>query len=451
MSVVTQIDRLGKQYRLGQIGSGRLVEDLSQWLGKLRGKGGGAEISVGSDGQRTSTAWRAMPQPGSNPDIIWALKNVSFEIKQGEVLGLVGRNGSGKSTLLKILSRVTAPTEGEVRIKGRVASLLEVGTGFHHELTGRENIFLNGAILGMTKSEIRAKFDEIVEFSEVGQFIDTPVKRYSSGMHVRLAFAVAAHLEPEILIVDEVLAVGDAAFQKKCLGRMQEVAGEGRTVIFVSHSMETVRNLCQRAIWLKAGQLHQDGPAAEVVEAYFNSISREVSLASPDHRHGFVIRRLTLKNGKGEDTNQFRPGEDLIVEISYHASILVDKPYIKVGVVGINGACFTANMLLDGARPRTMDGAGTVVCRFKSVPLLPQNYAVKVGVISANAHDAIIPYQEAAFFSVVGNLADYGYKGDFLDRASHYTPVVVPYEWRLPDGSSTPISLNAPLSHSMIE
>src|SRR5271165_2313282 len=206
----------------------------------------------------------------------WALRDVSFKIEQGEVVGISGTNGAGKSTLLKILSRITVPTVGRIRIDGRSSSLLEVGTGFHQELTGRENIFLNGAILGMTRAEIVRKFDEIVEFSGIEEFLDTPVKRYSSGMYVRLAFAVAAHLEPEILIVDEVLAVGDSAFQKKCIGKMENLAQSGRTVLFVSHKLEAVRSLCQRCVWLKDGRLHKDGKADEIVEDYFNSTSNEL-------------------------------------------------------------------------------------------------------------------------------------------------------------------------------
>ena len=199
----------------------------------------------------------------------WALKDVSFEIQQGEAVGIIGRNGAGKSTLLKLLSRITEPTTGRIRLRGRVVSLLEVGTGFHPELTGRENIFLNGAILGMSRAEIRKKFDEIVAFADVEKFLDTPVKRYSSGMYMRLAFAVAAHLEPEILVVDEVLAVGDAAFQKKCLGKMQDVSKGGRTVLFVSHNMGAVTSLCRTAIWLHQGQVVKTGPAREIVDEYF--------------------------------------------------------------------------------------------------------------------------------------------------------------------------------------
>jgi lipopolysaccharide transport system ATP-binding protein len=212
---------------------------------------------------------RSPGAPRASREEFWALKDVSFEIEEGKAVGIIGRNGAGKSTLLKILSRITEPTEGRATLRGRVASLLEVGTGFHPELTGRENIFLNGAILGMTRAEIRGKFDEIVDFAEVERFLDTPVKRYSSGMYVRLAFSVAAHLEPEILIVDEVLAVGDATFQRKCLGRMEQVTGEGRTVIFVSHNMGAVSSFCHRALLLEGGSVVKSGPTTEVVPAYY--------------------------------------------------------------------------------------------------------------------------------------------------------------------------------------
>ena len=222
---------------------------------------------------------RRLGQPSPENETIWAMKDVSFDVKKGEVVGIIGRNGSGKTTLLKILSRITEPTEGYAEIKGRVGSLLEVGTGFHPELTGRENIYLNGAILGMKRAEIDQRFDEIVAFSEIEKFLDTPVKRYSSGMYVRLAFSVAAHLEPEILLVDEVLAVGDAAFQKKCLGKMGDVASEGRTVLFVSHNMAAVRNICPRAIWLEGGSVLQSGDTLAVTEAYLRKSLRADSLA----------------------------------------------------------------------------------------------------------------------------------------------------------------------------
>ncbi|MEE8341072.1 MAG: ABC transporter ATP-binding protein [Candidatus Neomarinimicrobiota bacterium] len=222
---------------------------------------------------------------GDGEDIIWALKDISFDANRGEILGIIGRNGAGKSTLLKILSRIVEPTDGTANLYGRVASLLEIGTGFHKELSGRENIYLNGTILGMKKNEIKARFDEIVEFSEIGKFIDTPVKRYSSGMYVRLAFAVAAHLDPEILIIDEVLAVGDAAFQKKCLGKMNETANAGRTVLFVSHNMHTIQSLCTRAILLDNGKLIKDGKTNEVVSSYLTPVRENVIEGERDLRN----------------------------------------------------------------------------------------------------------------------------------------------------------------------
>ena len=253
----------------------------------------------------------------------WALKNVSFEVKRGEVLGIIGRNGAGKSTLLKILSRITEPTQGRITLRGRVASLLEVGTGFHPELTGRENIFLNGAILGMTRAEIKRKFDEIVAFAEVEKFLDTSVKHFSSGMYVRLAFAVAAHLEPEILVVDEVLAVGDAEFQKKCLGKMSEVAQGGRTVLFVSHNMPTIRHLCGRAMLLVGGQKELDGESGQTIESYLQSlrigqslgeISRIIRQFPPDP--AFRLRRVDVLQ-KGQRTTNIISGKSVDVVIEY--------------------------------------------------------------------------------------------------------------------------------------
>src|ERR1035437_2271471 len=311
--VVIQVDHLWKKYRLGVLGTGTLRHDFNRWLHRVAGKPdpyakvGSEGGNLKAEGQKPETSGQKseapspqfssfIPHPSSlRDDEMWASRDISFEVKQGEVLGIIGRNGAGKSTLLKILSRVTAPTSGEVRVKGRIASLLEVGTGFHPELTGRENIFLNGAILGMTKMEIRAKLDEIVAFAEIEKFLDTPVKRYSSGMYVRLAFAVAAHLEPEILIVDEVLAVGDAQFQKKCLGKMGEVAQGGRTVLFVSHNMVAVQSLCRRALLLGEGRLVDEGPVASVVSGYLRlAHGREESPEwdSPEKAPGTEVLRV---------------------------------------------------------------------------------------------------------------------------------------------------------------
>lgn len=263
----------------------------------------------------------------THPDILWALKGVSFDIKPGEVVGIIGTNGAGKSTLLKILSRITAPTKGSVKIKGRVSSLLEVGTGFHQELTGRENVYLNGTILGMSKREIDSKFEEIVEFSGVGRFLDTPVKRYSSGMRVRLAFAVAAHLEPEILIIDEVLAVGDANFQRKCLDKMEDVGKQGRTVLFVSHSMPAVTRMCERVILLNAGRKMLDGPAHDVVRQYLQGDSDISSGArsweSLDDAPGGNYVKLTgarVLNGNGEQVDSHDIRNPVVIEMEYQVT-----------------------------------------------------------------------------------------------------------------------------------
>src|SRR5450432_2590554 len=261
-STVIKVDALSKQYRLGEVSTGSIAHDLNRLWYKIRGKDD-PYLKIGEDNDRTNKG---------NSEYVWALRDINFDLKQGEILGIIGRNGAGKSTLLKILSRTTTPTTGSVKIKGRVASLLEVGTGFHSELSGRDNIFLNGAIMGMTKQEIKSKFDEIVDFAGVERYIDTPVKRYSSGMYVRLAFGVAAHLEPEILIVDEVLAVGDAEFQKKCLGKMKDVSGkEGRTVLFVSHNMQAVGNLCNEGLVMEEGKIIFAGEANACIMNYVSN------------------------------------------------------------------------------------------------------------------------------------------------------------------------------------
>ncbi|MBB3057086.1 ABC transporter ATP-binding protein [Mucilaginibacter gotjawali] len=262
MTKVIKVENLSKAYQLGDFGTGTISRDLERYWARIRGKED-PFLKIGELNDRT--------QKGTS-DIVWSLRDLNFEVERGDAVGIIGRNGAGKSTLLKILSRVTSPTVGTVKIKGRVASLLEVGTGFHPELTGRENIYLNGAILGMRKAEIKRKFDEIVDFAGVDRYIDTPVKRYSSGMYVRLAFAVAANLEAEILVVDEVLAVGDAEFQKKCLGKMGDVSkGEGKTVLFVSHNMGSVRQLCDKGILLTNGQIAFTGNTEAAIRNYMNS------------------------------------------------------------------------------------------------------------------------------------------------------------------------------------
>ncbi len=309
---VIEVNSLGKQYRLGQVGTTTLVDDFKRWTYRIRGKED-PFLKLGEENDRT--------KKGSS-DYVWALQDINFEVEQGEVLGIIGKNGAGKSTLLKILSRTTAPTTGEYKIKGRVASLLEVGTGFHPDLTGRENVFLNGAILGMTKSEIRKNFDAIVDFSGVERYIDTPVKRYSSGMYVRLAFSVAAHLNPEILIVDEVLAVGDIEFQEKCIGKMKDVAGNGKTVLFVSHNINAIRTLCTKGLFLKNGRVNLFGKVQHATEAYLfegldnhaerNFLPGQVAIDKLCH-----LQSVSVCNEHGQLTNNFDVTESVKLKINY--------------------------------------------------------------------------------------------------------------------------------------
>jgi lipopolysaccharide transport system ATP-binding protein len=312
MSLAIKVEDLSKRYRLGVINRDMLYKDLQTRWAKFRGKPD-PNAPVGHVHQNRI----------EKGDEFWALRNVNLEVKEGEILGIIGRNGAGKSTLLKILSQITAPTEGRIKVKGRIASLLEVGTGFHPELTGRENVFLNGAILGMSRAEGRSKFDEIVEFAEMSEFIDTPVKRYSSGMYVRLAFAVAAHLEPEILIVDEVLAVGDAAFQQKCIGKMGEVNKQGRTVLFVSHNMAMISNLCQTGLLLGDGRVVKPKSAIEeTVEEYISqtSLLSQTNLAERQDRRGegkIRVRDIKVLASNGSE-REFQPsGQPIIFELHY--------------------------------------------------------------------------------------------------------------------------------------
>jgi len=309
---VIEIRNLSKIYRLGEVGTGTLSHDLNRWWHRVRGKED-PFLKLGQENKRDV----------KGGDYVWALKDVNFDVKQGEVLGIIGKNGAGKSTLLKLLSRVTAPSTGTFKAKGRIASLLEVGTGFHPELTGRENIFLNGAILGMTKSEIKRKFDEIVDFAGVERYIDTPVKRYSSGMYVRLAFGVAAHLESEILIVDEVLAVGDAEFQSKCLGKMSEVtASEGRTVLFVSHNMGAVKNLCHNSVLMERGTVKSSGPTSDIIEEYLSGDSdvERFRIWSGNDKPGdshVRLESIKILDGKHSFENSLTSETPIIVEIEY--------------------------------------------------------------------------------------------------------------------------------------
>ncbi len=336
---VIKIENLSKVYRLGVVSRTTIKEDLKRFYNKItKGKEPNYDNAISNNRLDTTQS-----------DYVWSLKDINLEVQQGEVLGIIGKNGAGKSTLLKILSKVTKPTKGTIKYKGRIASLLEVGTGFHPELTGRENIFLNGAILGMTKSEIKRKFDEIVDFSGVGNYLDTPVKRYSSGMYVRLAFAVAAHLEPEILIIDEVLAVGDADFQKKCLGKMKSVSGEGRTVLFVSHNMDAVNALCSKVVMLEYGKKVFEGNTKEGVNFYLKSgveenfgevvyNSFENSALRSGKKDLLTIKSIKMKNKNGEITGQIYQNEDMSLEIQFESSDFCVAPEIGFAIKNPGGA-----------------------------------------------------------------------------------------------------------------
>ncbi|WP_053991027.1 ABC transporter ATP-binding protein [Mangrovimonas sp. TPBH4] len=333
---ILKVENLSKQYRLGNVGTGSLVHDVNRWWHTVRGKED-PYLTIGEANDRTVKG-------GS--DYVWALQDINFEVQQGEVLGIVGKNGAGKSTLLKLLSRVTAPTTGKITAYGRIASLLEVGTGFHPELTGRENIFLNGAILGMTKPEIRSKFDEIVDFAGCERYIDTPVKRYSSGMYVRLAFAVAAHLEPEILIVDEVLAVGDAEFQKKAIGKMKEVSqGQGRTVLFVSHNMASVKSLCTSAILLENGKVAIPKNTPDyIIDKYVrgNQVDDFKNISEQVDRKGngkLLFQDCILTQVKGSTHNSIKLGEscEFIIKIKNTTSIDYSSINLSISLKNMHG------------------------------------------------------------------------------------------------------------------
>jgi lipopolysaccharide transport system ATP-binding protein len=330
---------------------------------------------------------------GDEIEEFWALRNVTFDVKQGDVVGIIGRNGAGKSTLLKILSRITEPTEGRILLRGRVASLLEVGTGFHPELTGRENIFLNGAILGMTQREIRKKFDEIVSFAEVEKFLDTPVKRYSSGMYVRLAFAVAAHLEPEILVVDEVLAVGDAEFQKKCLGKMDEVSRrDGRTVLFVSHNMGAMSTLCQSAIWLDAGTILRNGAVRDVIGEYLvqgsPNVDSTIDLAGIPRTAG-SDERLHLESIEWLCDLPLRHGEPVKARVHFKTRTPLTDLAIGIGFSNMNGTRLLTyeTDFQDGSRPTLGEpGSYSVDVEVASLPLGPDFYLLDIGCRSGDFH-----------------------------------------------------------------
>ena len=382
MTYIVRVENLSKQYKLGArvAAYATLRESLTNAV------------------RRPLNGLRRL---GSANETIWALKDVSFEITPGEVVGIIGRNGAGKSTLLKILSRITEPSAGKVELYGRVGSLLEVGTGFHSELSGRENIFLNGSLLGMTRSEIRAKFDAIVEFAEVDKFIDTPVKRYSSGMYVRLAFAVAAHLDPEILILDEVLSVGDASFQKKCLGKMSEVSRDGRTVIFVSHNMSTIVRICSRCILIDGGKIEADGPVDSVIRHYLEtSAQHDGSCSFPiDPAKAAQFTSLGLLTREGDATASFDYRFDITVSAEYVVRQPVPQGLLGIRVSTADGLPIFTSHHVDKLDPSAAAAAllpGTFRTQI-TIPsnfLLPGSYVLTAAIVDGNMR--LIDMQEDA-------------------------------------------------------
>ncbi|MCM8569197.1 ABC transporter ATP-binding protein [Gramella jeungdoensis] len=398
MSIILTADNISKQYRLGEVGVGTIGDDLKRWWYNIRGKED-PFLKVGAMNDR-----RAM----ADQDYVWALKDISFEVKQGEVLGIIGKNGAGKSTLLKLLSRVTSPTTGVIRTKGRIASLLEIGTGFHPELTGRENIFMNGAVLGMTRDEIKSKLDEIIAFSGCEKYIDTPVKRYSSGMTVRLGFGVAAHLEPEILVIDEVLAVGDAEFQKKAIGKMQDLStGEGRTVLFVSHNMGSIQQLCSRTLVLENGKLSFTGDAKDGIDFYLNSgiqRSREL-LSTREDRHGsgeFRFSTINVSIPEGGVMSTLLSGETYNFEITYKVNVDLYSVQIRLMFMDNRGIVrFLCNNEFSSKAQNLMKTErGTIVCTVPKFPLPNGRYSIRLTCFSSGH---IIDDIENAFeFEVAG-------------------------------------------------
>lgn len=407
---VISVENLSKTYRLGVIGTGTFFGDLNQWWAKkMRKPDPYAKIGEVDHGNREG-------------ETLWALDDVSFKMQQGEALGIIGRNGAGKSTLLKIMSRVTAPTSGVVKVKGRIASLLEVGTGFHPELTGRENIYLNGAILGMDRAEVSRKFDEIVDFSGVEKFIDTPVKRYSSGMYVRLAFAVAAHLEPEILVVDEVLAVGDAEFQRKCLGKMSDVAHAGRTVLFVSHNMPAILRLCSTAIMLDRGKLVKQGDAVDVTNFYLNNNGNaegEVSWTSESApgTEEVKLSGVRLVDGEGKGKSLVKINTPSYLEIEY----AVFQPGLKFRVsAGFNTqgvVAFTTNEPYETMHERPG--------RYMSRVEIPSNllaegeYTISISIFASKGLKIRYVRAKSVFtFQVVDYITGNSSRGDFSQNVA---------------------------------
>lgn len=363
-----------------------------------------------------------------------ALDDVTFEIREGESAAIIGENGAGKTTALKLATRIAYPTDGIVRVRGRVGALIEVGTGMHPELSGRENIGLYGRILGFSRRDVARRFDEIVDFAGIGGAIDKPVKQYSSGMQLRLGFSIAAHLEPDVLVVDEAIAVGDAGFQYRCVERMQRLVNEGRTLIFVSHDMSAVETLCERALLLSQGRVVDDGPASSVVRRYlerFEDARADAEIAGADEGSPLEIASVTLADDDGNLVDRVTTGRPLVVRLEYVAHEPIPSPSFSVGLSdGRVGTFAVASMLFDDETPELLDGRGVVECRFEHLPLRPRTYEIWCSVRHESGHGDLVEWQPLRRFRVVPDAADPTPTRIAMPRA----PVVVPYAWRLVGG-----------------
>jgi lipopolysaccharide transport system ATP-binding protein len=412
--IVIEVDNVSKRYRLGSAGRG-LRSALAAMPGTLLRRGSG---------------------PRSEAPDLWALKNVSLDVRQGEALGIIGHNGAGKTTILKLLSGITQPTTGRVTVTGRIAALVELGAGFHPDLTGRENVYLYGTILGLSRREISGKLKSIVDFAELHAFLDTPVKRYSSGMYARLAFAVAAHVDPDILLVDEVLSVGDSAFQQKCLDFLHDFVRSGKTTVFISHSTWAIEQLCSRIVWLDHGMVRQEGDPSAVLEQYLESVEQRpatVELDDGNDNDPLKITQVHLTDASGVERQTHAPGDDLVVSIDYWSEDPLPRPHFCIWVSDTIAPhpLFSANMIIDGNVPDSIVGHGTIQCIFKNLPLMPRTYFVWVEVYGADCAEILLTWRRVASFRIADPVLMrqiLGRKGAVRFVKSH-SAVRVDYEW----------------------
>ncbi len=432
MEPVIQFEHVSKRYSLGNRSS------LRETIGNLP-KHLAARFEKKNDDQRDKL---------DNEKFVWALNDTSFEVHPGEAIGVVGSNGAGKSTLLKLIAGITRPTLGQVMVAGRVASMIELGAGFHPDLTGRENIYLNGALMGLSKSQIDNAFERIVAFAQLAPFIDSPVKRYSSGMYARLGFSVAAHSNPDILLVDEVLAVGDEEFQKKCYEFIHSFVNSGRTTVFVSHNLYAVEQLCYRLIWMDKGRIKGIGNPSRIVENYLSSIEENALMVPPMNASfnpsDLDVVSLRVYDSIGDARQAFKKGEDVVIKINFRARRLIRRPHFCIWISDSTAAIplFAANMLIDNNVPDSIEGEGSIECTFKHVPLMPRTYYIWLEVYGEDRAELVFKWKKLGAFRIV----DPFFSSDIEQRkgaarfSSAHAPIQIPYEWRILDDAKNQAS-----------